>query len=634
MMVREKSRFGRLIHYIKTHKTKSILIGVGVFLVLLYSAVFFIPKQVQFNYAGDTCVGQFTLFPDVHRATNTNTFNVRFEDKAKIGSFPLVSTKTCFVPTIEPSKGEVTVGTAPFGGLIARKNFVVSVSAPPVANTKILDKPLAVSRPLIMPLSHSDAVFSYRVEAEGQEASCTGEDKSIACDIPALELEQGKEYRLGLTRQFRGSKKRTLVEKEIETLRAVTIKKASLRHKQTVYDKPNKFVFTADKSLARASVSLKMLGKKPEYITADAKVSDKTLTVEFSEQLPRETKYQLVLQNVEAKDGSTLIEPEKINFTTSGGPKVTGINIGRSRVDSSALVSIQFDQKLSGNFDASKYIGLTGGSAIVTRHTSSVSVSLQNLPRCKAFSVNVASGLPSKYGIKAKSAWSYSSRTLCHTVMTYGTSLQGRPLNAYIFGSAGPVTMYAGAIHGNEASSNGLMKAWIEELENNPSKIGNRRIVVIPNINPDGLAANTRNNSRDVNLSRNFPTDNWTKDINDTDGHNKGGGGTKPLSEPEAKALAAITQQYRPRLLLSFHAIGSLVVGDLGGYSASYAAKYASMVGYKNATGEGGTFDYDITGAYEDWSYRNEGIPSMVIELGSYGYYSIDHHRGALWAML
>lgn len=158
---------------------------------------------------------------------------------------------------------------------------------------------------------------------------------------------------------------------------------------------------------------------------------------------------------------------------------------------------------------------------------------------------------------------------------------------------------------------------------------------MVPTINPDGLAAGTRNNSRNVNLSRNFPTDNWVKDINDTNGKVKGGGGSRPLSEPEASALANLTRQYRPRLLLSFHAIGSLVVGDVGGYSAGYAAKYASMVGYRNATGSSSsTFDYDITGAYEDWIYRNEGIPSMVIELGSYTGYYIDHHRAALWAML
>jgi len=90
-----------------------------------------------------------------------------------------------------------------------------------------------------------------------------------------------------------------------------------------------------------------------------------------------------------------------------------------------------------------------------------------------------------------------------------------------------------------------------------------------------------------------------------------------------------------PRLLLSFHAVGSLVTGDPGGYSAGYAAKYASMVGYSDTTySSGGGFDYDITGAYETWTTTKQGIPSMVVELGSYGYYSFSHHQAALRAML
>jgi len=59
------------------------------------------------------------------------------------------------------------------------------------------------------------------------------------------------------------------------------------------------------------------------------------------------------------------------------------------------------------------------------------------------------------------------------------------------------------------------------------------------------------------------------------------------------------------------------------------------MVGYSDTTYSlNGGFDYNITGAYEDWTASKQGIPSMVIELGSYGYYSFSHHQAALRAML
>jgi len=107
------------------------------------------------------------------------------------------------------------------------------------------------------------------------------------------------------------------------------------------------------------------------------------------------------------------------------------------------------------------------------------------------------------------------------------------------------------------------------------------------------------------------------------------------LSEPEASSLARLTTSYSPRLLLSFHAVGSLVIGDPGGYSASYASRYAGMVGYRDATNNGaGSFDYNISGAYEDWTFRNVGIPSIVVELSSYSSVNYAGHYKALWAML
>lgn len=631
-MTQQTTRFECLIHYIKTHKTKSILIGVGMFLLLLYVVVFFIPRPVQFSYAGESCVRQLTLFPALHRAADETQLKVHFGDEAKLGSLAVASLKTCFTPASEPRQGELTVATAPFGSVIARKQFTVKIPEAPKVNAAALGQPLAVSKPLQLPLSQPDGVFRYSLEAAGQTAECQAEGQQLSCDMPALELKQSEAYSLVLTRQFGQGTKTTLVKQDIKTLRALKIKEASLKSGQTVYHKPKSFTFTADKELGRAVATLKTTGKQPKEVAVKAELSGKTLKVVLVKELPREKEYQLTIRELEARDGSTLVEPKKLKFRTSGGPKVVGINIGTSQVSGSAVAVVQFDQKLGS--DAAMYISMAGGKAAITKGATSVSIALQNLPKCQAFTIAVKPGLKSKYGIKSQQSWAHKSRTTCHSVHTYGTSLQGRPLQAYVFGSSGPVTMYVGAIHGNEPSSSGLMQAWVEELERNAGKIGKRRIVVVPTINPDGVAANSRNNSRNVNLSRNFPTDNWVRDINDTNGKVKGGGGKKPLSEPEAKALANLTRQYRPRLLLSFHAIGSLVVGDPGGYSAGYARKYAQMVGYRDATGSSGTFDYDITGAYEDWAYRNEGIPSMVIELSSYTSYYIDHHRAALWAML
>lgn len=97
-MERETAPFKRLIDYIKTHKTKSILMGVGVLLVLLYCLVFFIPKPVQFSYAGETCTSQLTLFPSLHKSSGSSVFTPSFDDNLKVGSLSFSARKRVLRP--------------------------------------------------------------------------------------------------------------------------------------------------------------------------------------------------------------------------------------------------------------------------------------------------------------------------------------------------------------------------------------------------------------------------------------------------------------------------------------------------------------------------------------------------------
>lgn len=622
----------RLIHQIQTHKTKSILIGVGSVFLLAYSLAFFIPKQVQFSYADVTCVSQLTLLPSLHRADDGGLFSVTFKDELKIGSAVWASTRTCFTPVSEPKVGQISIGTSPFGSIVAKKQFVVSVPEAPVANFASLDRPVPVSKPLIIPMSQQDIVYRYALVQNNVSANCDPARDGLSCDVPALNLKQGKEYELALTRRFKDSAAKEVGETTLETLKAVTIKKASVKDGQVVYTKPTSFSFTTDKPLAAAEVALKTETKKTQELDVTAEIDGTKLTVRWPKQLARETKYTLTLKSAEATDGSTFVEPKTYRFTMSGGPKVVAISVGANKVAPGIPVTVTFDQPIAA--DSAKFAKMTGIAASPVKSSDrTITLTPGASPRCQDFTVTIAKGIKSKYNIASKSDWSKPSRTLCQTVSTIGTSLQRRAIQSYSFGTSGPVTLFVGALHGNEASSSYILQDWVNYLETRGKEIPNR-IVVVPTANPDGLAAGTRNNSRNVNLNRNFPTDNWEKDIDDTNGYVKGGGGSKPLSEPEAKALASLTTSLSPRLLISYHAVGSLVIGDPGGYSAAYAAKYAGLVGYQNATGGTDTFDYSITGAYEDWSYRNAGIPSMIVELGSYSYRNFNHHQAAMWEML
>lgn len=631
-MPRKTPSFKRLLSYINPHKTKNLLWVILGLCLLFYSLTYLTPRQVTFNYGGDTCQPQFTLLPGIH-STEDKAYDVSFKDAWNIGGVSVAATKTCFIPKKAPVKGSSIVGTAPWNSFFARTLYNLSVPAPPVANLSSLRAEVPVTKPLVIALSAADVVHAYVLQVGERRATCQPADAGLRCDIPALNLEQGKSYEFSLIKSFKNNSGDEIASSLFKTLRAIAVTDGSVKPNQTVYARPKSFSFTTDKPIDSATAVITMDGQPVEL---EQQIDNKSLTIKLKDELPREKAFELTISKLEANDGSSLVEPYKLAFTTSGGPKVVGVSVASSAVPQSAAIILTFDQALSKSKDIVPFIGLAGGQATVQKRSDTqVVVQLQTLPLCQPFSLVVKQGIPSEYELTAAKAWQFNARTICHVAVSYGASLRGRALTAYIFGSSGPATMYVGGIHGNEPSSTGLMRAWVNELEANPGRLAGKRIIVIPAINPDGLAAGSRTNARGVNLNRNFPTDNWTKSIKDTDGTHPSGGGEAPLSEPEAKALAAITSTYRPRLLLSFHAIGGLVIGDPGGYSAPYAARYASMVGYRDGTNSGTTnFDYNVTGAYEDWTYRNQGIPSMVIELSSYGSVYNAGHYSALWAML
>lgn len=605
--------------------------------LIFYGLLFVMPQTIHFSYAAkSTCANRLTLLPSLQKTVNDDQFTLLHEGNVALGRFQLLSTKVCAKATQQLTDGpRPIIASAPFGGWLLRSHYRVGVPSLPTASTDTLKRAIPVSKKLAINLSTTDTVHSYSLIVDSKTAPCVATDKQLQCDLPALELAQDKDYTLQLSRRFEGGQPVQVLKTKITTLTATAITDGTVKPGETVYARPTSFSFTADKPLRSATLRLiQKTDSKTNPVTITTKVDGSTINGTIEKELDREKDYELTTTALEATDGSSLVDPYVVPFHLSGGPKVTGINIGKSGVGQSARVVVSFDQELSATQEIAKLVGINGGAAVISKSGNQVIYQLQNLPKCGAFTMTIAKGVLSKYDLASTASWSYASRVTCYSTSVYGYSVRGRPLIAYYFGNSGPTTMYVGAIHGNEASSSGLMKAWIDDLEANPSLLDGRRIAIVPTINPDGVAAGSRTNANGVNLSRNFPTANWVSDINDTDGYHKGGGGSAPLSEPEARALASLTSQLRPRLLLSFHAVGSLVVGDPGGYSAAYASRYASMTDYTDATGRSGTFDYDITGSYEDWTSANAGIPSMVIELGSYSYFSLPWHRAALRAML
>jgi murein peptide amidase A len=180
-----------------------------------------------------------------------------------------------------------------------------------------------------------------------------------------------------------------------------------------------------------------------------------------------------------------------------------------------------------------------------------------------------------------------------------GHSARGRPILARVLGpaSAPRKVLLVGCIHGNECAGRAILAA----LERRPLLAG-VQLWLIGSINPDGEAADTRQNARGVDLNRNFPYQ-WQP----------GGGSTyyagpRPASEPETRVAMRLIERLKPAVTIWYHQHEDLV--DMPGGDRGVARRYAELAGLR------ATCLPFLPGTATAWENHNfPGTTSFVVEL-------------------
>lgn len=202
-----------------------------------------------------------------------------------------------------------------------------------------------------------------------------------------------------------------------------------------------------------------------------------------------------------------------------------------------------------------------------------------------------------------------------------GTSVQGRPITAYLFGTGANRIAFVGGLHqGDENNSTELINKAVDYYSQHVNAIPrDQTVVFIPDANPDGFVLKQRTNSRNVDLNRNWPTADWKADTTTAQGPIKGGGGKAPLSEPETTALWNYIKSKNIFSVIWYHSQGGLVVDTLPTangrrYSTQLARLLAASTGYSYKD----TWNsYEISGDASDF-LNSKGIYSLTIELTSH----------------
>ena len=196
------------------------------------------------------------------------------------------------------------------------------------------------------------------------------------------------------------------------------------------------------------------------------------------------------------------------------------------------------------------------------------------------------------------SATSASAAVPDKTVVV-GRSLRGRAIVARVLGpdSAPRKILVVGCIHGNECAG----RAILTTLAREPVAAG-VQLWLVGSMNPDGEAADTRQNADGVDLNRNFPY-RWQP----------GGGATyyagpHPLSEPESRTAVRLIERLRPAVTIWYHQHEDLV--DMAGGDRGVARRYAQLSGLR------ATCLPFLPGTATGWSNHNfPGTTAFVVEL-------------------
>jgi len=184
------------------------------------------------------------------------------------------------------------------------------------------------------------------------------------------------------------------------------------------------------------------------------------------------------------------------------------------------------------------------------------------------------------------------------TSQSIGTSVEGRPITALVRRVDSPdhVVLVVGAIHGNEPASPPTVRAMVTA-----SFADDVEVWLVPELNPDGVAAGTRWNANGVDLNRNFSWD-W-RAID---------GGPAPISEPETHAITTLVDAIAPDLAVWVHQPYGYVSSVGPTTDRAFEAAWSAGSGLPTRSG--------VTqhGGGESWTHFEAATPAMLIEIDTW----------------
>ena len=210
--------------------------------------------------------------------------------------------------------------------------------------------------------------------------------------------------------------------------------------------------------------------------------------------------------------------------------------------------------------------------------------------------------------------------TVFRSTEVIGQSAGGRSIEAILVGTGDKTVVFVGALQGGVApNTRDLVQQAADFFAANPEQVpGDVRAIFVPVLNPDGMTAGNRPNSRGVYLGNNWDI-RWSANPHTPEGVKTGGGGSAPFSEPESVALRDLVRGRKAQVVIFYQASvpnGLVIPGEGLGQATSTASLpmgklLSDVTGFRMIRTWS---DRTITGDPSDWMDR-EGIMSAIVLL-------------------
>ncbi len=238
-----------------------------------------------------------------------------------------------------------------------------------------------------------------------------------------------------------------------------------------------------------------------------------------------------------------------------------------------------------------------------------------------------------------------------------GKSVDGRPIYRFDLGDPSkPAVLLTGLIHGVELIGSEALFHLVETLAltdagSRSAVLDQVRLVVLPVVNPDGLAGNTarlatgrpawqRWNNHGVDLNRNFPVLTEKTSYHPLSGSRAKWSpyyaGPSPFSEPETWALGNVVKEVNPALSLGFHSFGNLLLYPWGYTKRPSPRRSHYLEITRNFAAQLRQFPYrvlqsshlyPVTGDLDDWLENAFGTTAFTVEVSQLDCRLLDPRR-------